>query len=79
MATPIWASIINLVISPPPYVAFSPLIGVVQINEDRLAAGKSPVGFVNPTLYANTWAFHDIVDGSNNGCGTKTGFETAEG
>ncbi|TVY45378.1 Tripeptidyl-peptidase [Lachnellula subtilissima] len=48
------------------------------INEERLAAGKSTIGFVNPTLYAHPEAFHDITDGSNPGCNT-TGFAAAKG
>lgn len=31
----------------------------------RLAAGKGPVGFINPTLYANPDAFNDITSGTN--------------
>jgi tripeptidyl-peptidase-1 len=34
------------------------------INEERLAAGKSPVGFVNPPLYANPQMFNDITIGN---------------
>jgi subtilase family serine protease len=30
------------------------------INENRLAAGKSTVGFINPTLYKNPHAFTDV-------------------
>ena len=41
-ATPIFASLINL------------------INENRLAAGKGPVGFLNPTLYQNPSIFNDV-------------------
>jgi tripeptidyl-peptidase-1 len=33
------------------------------INEQRLQAGKPPVGFVNPTLYAYEEMFNDIVHG----------------
>jgi tripeptidyl-peptidase-1 len=51
---------------------------LTRINEERLGAGKPPVGFVNPTLYANPQAFNDIVVGSNPACGTK-GFKCAEG
>ena len=51
---------------------------LTRINEERIAAGKSTIGFVNPTLYANAGAFHDIVTGSNPGCGTN-GFSCAEG
>lgn len=51
---------------------------LTRINEERLAAGKSTVGFVNPTLYANPDAFFDITTGNNSGCGTA-GFYAAEG
>jgi tripeptidyl-peptidase-1 len=44
---------------------------LTRINEERLKAGKSTVGFVNPTLYANPGAFHDITTGSNPGCNTN--------
>lgn len=49
-----------------------------RINEERIAAGKSTVGFVNPTLYANPQVLHDITVGSNPGCGTN-GFSVAKG
>ena len=49
-----------------------------RINEERIAVGKSTVGFVNPVLYANTGAFHDITVGNNSGCGTP-GFYAAAG
>ena len=48
------------------------------INEERLYAGKSPVGFVNPVLYANPSAFNDIKVGNNSGCGTS-GFNASQG
>jgi len=48
------------------------------INNERLNAGKKPVGFVNPTLYKNPSAFNDITTGSNPGCGTE-GFFAGEG
>lgn len=38
-----------------------------RINEERLAAGKTTVGFVNPTLYANPQVLHDITVGNNSG------------
>ena len=50
----------------------------LQINEERLAAGKKTVGFVNPTLYANPSALHDITTGSNPGCNTQ-GFKVTQG
>ncbi|KAJ6030884.1 hypothetical protein N7460_011150 [Penicillium canescens] len=51
---------------------------LTRINEERLAAGKSTVGFVNPVLYAHPEAFFDVTKGSNAGCGTD-GFSAAEG
>ncbi|KAG9949310.1 aorsin, partial [Aureobasidium melanogenum] len=51
---------------------------LTRINDERLKAGKSTVGFVNPTLYANPGAFHDITTGNNPGCNT-TGFSAAAG
>jgi tripeptidyl-peptidase-1 len=49
-----------------------------RINEERLAAGKSTVGFVNPTLYANPGVMHDITTGNNPGCNTN-GFSASTG
>ncbi|PMD36236.1 subtilisin-like protein [Hyaloscypha variabilis F] len=49
-----------------------------RINEERIAAGKSTVGFVNPTLYANPQVLHDITTGTNPGCNTN-GFSAAKG
>jgi tripeptidyl-peptidase I len=51
---------------------------ITLINEQRLAAGKSRVGFINPTLYQNPQAFTDITTGSNPGCGTQ-GFSAVKG
>ena len=54
---------------------------VSTINGQRLAAGKGPVGFINPTLYANPGAFNDITEGDNH-CTTnlccQSGFSTAK-
>jgi len=49
-----------------------------RINELRLNAGKSAVGFVNPALYAHPEMFNDITNGTNPGCGTD-GFSAAPG
>ncbi|CZT09147.1 related to Tripeptidyl-peptidase sed1 [Rhynchosporium agropyri] len=48
------------------------------VNEERIAVGKSTVGFVNPVLYQHPEAFNDITVGSNPGCGGP-GFLTAKG
>jgi len=52
--------------------AATPLFASIlnRINEERLGADKSTVGFVNPTLYANPQAFHDITVGNNSECNT---------
>ncbi|KAK2757453.1 protease s8 tripeptidyl peptidase [Colletotrichum kahawae] len=55
---------------------FASLITI--INEHRLQAGKAPVGFINPTLYANPHIFNDITSGNNEGCNTK-GFSAVPG
>ncbi|KAN0106002.1 subtilisin-like protein [Hyaloscypha variabilis] len=60
--------------------ASAPIVAslISLINEERLAAGKSTVGFINPVLYANPDAMNDIVTGSNPGAGTD-GFECVPG
>ncbi|KAK5113429.1 hypothetical protein LTR85_010857 [Meristemomyces frigidus] len=51
---------------------------VNRISEERLAVGKTPVGFVNPVLYAHPEVLNDIKNGSNPGCGTN-GFSAVKG
>ncbi|KAK4897639.1 hypothetical protein LTR27_004785 [Elasticomyces elasticus] len=51
---------------------------ITLINQQRTIAGKGPVGFLNPVLYANPWALNDITNGSNPGCGTN-GFTAVKG
>ncbi|KAI0085901.1 family S53 protease-like protein [Irpex rosettiformis] len=51
---------------------------VALLNDELLAAGKSPLGFLNPFLYANPGAFNDITTGSNPGCNTS-GFPAVKG
>ncbi|TBU33294.1 subtilisin-like protein [Dichomitus squalens] len=53
---------------------------VAAVNDARLAAGKGPVGWMNPALYSHMFAgvFNDITNGTNPGCGTD-GFPTATG
>jgi tripeptidyl-peptidase-1 len=41
------------------------------LNEERMAAGKGPIGFLNPTIYKNPGMFNDITVGANPGCGTQ--------
>lgn len=49
-----------------------------MVNEQRLAANKSPVGFVNPALYSNPGVMNDVTNGGNQGCGTP-GFNSTPG
>lgn len=61
--------------------ASTPLLAsmITMINEARLSAGKSTVGFLNPVLYAYADKYiRDVTQGNNPGCGTD-GFEAAEG
>ncbi|KAJ6454196.1 subtilisin-like protein [Mycena sanguinolenta] len=53
---------------------------VAAVNDVRIAAGKSPVGFINPALYSSALqgAFNDVTVGSNPGCQTQ-GFPAAPG
>ena len=51
---------------------------VTLLNEARIAAGKGPLGFLNPTLYAHPEAFNDITIGGNPGCRTP-GFNATPG
>ncbi|TWU78818.1 hypothetical protein ED733_007331 [Metarhizium rileyi] len=62
-----------------------PIIAAIfnRINEERLKAGKRPVGFINPALYKayHSKVFNDIVKGDQpggDGCGTR-GFSAASG
>ncbi|KAI0261737.1 family S53 protease [Gloeopeniophorella convolvens] len=61
--------------------ASSPIFGsiVALINDRLIAAGKPPLGFLNPFLYATAPAiFNNITSGSNPGCGTN-GFPALAG
>ena len=51
---------------------------VTRINDARLDQNKTPVGFINPALYANPFVLNDITNGSNPGCGTN-GFSAVPG
>ncbi|KAJ7437093.1 tripeptidyl peptidase A [Mycena galericulata] len=52
---------------------------VTLLNDARLAAGRPPLGFLNPLLYKRgARALNDVVVGSNPGCGTP-GFNATEG
>jgi tripeptidyl-peptidase-1 len=44
----------------------------------EIRGGKGPVGFINPTFYANPQVLIDITNGTNPGC-DNAGFEAVEG
>ncbi|KAI1745231.1 peptidase S8/S53 domain-containing protein [Xylaria scruposa] len=52
---------------------------ITLINEARLRAGKSRLGFLHPILYAHPEVFHDVTVGNNPGCNHSTGFPNARG
>ena len=58
---------------------------IALINDARLAAGKSTLGWLNPAIYGiynngeQSDYFTDIVDGYNEGCSNGYGFYTSEG
>ncbi|KAH8065662.1 pro-kumamolisin [Aureococcus anophagefferens] len=49
------------------------------VNAIRLEAGASPVGFINPTLYASRGAFANDVTSGNNKCVAENEFCCDEG
>ncbi|KAJ6567945.1 family S53 protease [Mycena vulgaris] len=50
------------------------------LNDQLVAAGKAPLGFLNPFLYSATGraALHDVTSGTNPGCNTN-GFSARAG
>ena len=66
----------------------SPTAGGVigLLNDARLSAGKTPMGFLNPFVYQHAAAFNDCTEGSNKGClgggggfPAKTGWDAVTG
>ncbi|KAJ7156355.1 family S53 protease [Mycena filopes] len=51
---------------------------VALLNNERIAAGKPGLGFLNPLIYGNGDAFKDMKTGSNPGCNTP-GFNSTVG
>ena len=49
------------------------------VNQKLATAGKHPAGFINPLLYANASAFHDIVKGNNDIDGTLHKYNAGAG
>jgi tripeptidyl-peptidase-1 len=60
--------------------ASTPIFAAIinRINEERLAVGKSTVGFVNPVLYKYPQIFNDVIEGNNSIC-DSVAFKAAEG
>ncbi|KAJ7028419.1 subtilisin-like protein [Mycena alexandri] len=51
---------------------------IALLNDQLIAAGKPPLGFLNPWLYANPGMLNDVTSGSNPGCNTD-GFAASTG
>ncbi|KAJ7845098.1 family S53 protease, partial [Mycena leptocephala] len=51
---------------------------VALLTNERIAAGKPGLGFLNPLIYANPGAFKDLKTGNNPGCKTP-GFNSTSG
>ena len=50
-----------------------------MLNDELAAAGRPPLGFLNPFLYSTgASALNDVTTGSNPGCNTN-GFPATEG
>jgi len=49
-----------------------------RLNGVRLAAGKPPMGFLNPFIYQNPSGFQDVLSGTN-GAGRTYGFTAVKG
>jgi tripeptidyl-peptidase-1 len=60
--------------------AASPVVAGIfaQLNDVRLNAGKSSLGFLNQFIYQNPSAFNDVTSGTNND-GTNPGFTAIAG
>ncbi|PBP20191.1 hypothetical protein BUE80_DR009055 [Diplocarpon rosae] len=58
----------------------SPLFAAVLtlLNQERAAAGKGPIGFINPVLYRHDHVLNDVTQGNSLGCGTQ-GFKASKG
>ena len=53
--------------------------GIISLlNDARSLAGKGPMGWLNPLIYAHPEVFTDITQGNNPGCDTQ-GFPAAKG
>jgi len=50
-----------------------------KLNGLRLAAGKPPLGFLNPFIYKNPSGFQDVTHGINGGTSYKNGFTAVKG
>jgi len=52
---------------------------VALLTNERIAAGKPGLGFLNPFIYQNPQAFNDIVVGNNAACSTESAFNATAG
>lgn len=59
--------------------ASSPVVAgtFARLNGVRLAAGRPPLGFLNPFIYKNGNSFNDVTQGKNDNAGDRAGGFTA--
>jgi subtilase family serine protease len=51
---------------------------IYLLNEERIAVGKKPIGFLNQILYAHPEVFNDITEGYNLGCNAQHAFNATK-
>merc|ERR1711966_470492 len=71
------ADVSKALLAPRPPLRWSPEFFAL-LNNERLAAGKPPLGFLNPFIYQNAAAFNDVTSGKNN-AGLGAGFTAIKG
>jgi len=61
--------------------ASAPIFAAIinRLNEERIIAGKGPIGFLNPILYKHPEMFNDVVEGYNLGCNGRAAFYATSG
>jgi len=52
---------------------------IALLNDARLQAGQSPLGFLNPWIYKNLDKWNDITTGASSGCDMGDGWPAAKG
>ena len=61
--------------------AATPIVAALinRIIEERIRAGKGPLGFINQVLYQNAAALNDVIAGGSYASDCDAGFECTAG